>query len=133
MPILYRYVDIQQKQVRYNAELWADAASQALVEFEAMGEIKKNVGDPAFTFLLEVLFQIYEEGTGKKASRSIDPHTKKYTGPMIRFIEDCLDLLGAVKKSNKALGLAIDRQLKKKKSMEESPPFCFIPEHILRL
>jgi hypothetical protein len=94
-----------------------------LDEFEAMGEIKKNVGDPAYTFLLKDLIQIYEDGTGKKARRSVDPNTSQYTGPMIRFIEDCFDLLGAVKKSNKSLGCVIDRLLKEKKSMEKSPPF----------
>ena len=80
------------------------------------------MGNPAYTFLLRELIQIYEEGTGKKARRSINNNTGQYTGPMFRFIEDSLDLLEAEKKSNKALGLTIDRLLKERKSLQELRP-----------
>ena len=115
---LYREVDVQLEQVRLNTELWAKAASRSFDEFEAEGKIKMNVGDPAYKFLLRDLIQIYEEGTGKKASRSFNARTGQYTGPMIRFIDECFDLLGAVKKTNKALGLAIDRLMNERKSLE---------------
>lgn len=144
MPILRRNVERQQKQVRVNAKLWVDAASRAYAEFEAQGPLKANVGNPAFTFMLKDLIQIYEEGKGKKAGVSINDDTKEYGDPrsspmnehwrkakhrqkreklnkskMTLFIKDCLNILSAEKKTKKALERAIDKQLSIKKALSE--------------
>jgi hypothetical protein len=91
-----------------DAKLWRDAANQALDDLDAIKIKKGRKGDPAFGRLLADLISAYAAG-GKEPG--VSRTEKKRYGPMIRFFQDCIDLLGAPKKYDNALGRAAEKIL----------------------
>ena len=104
-------LDKQRERVQQDAKDWGVNAEMASAE---IGKLKPGGGDPAFNSLLGLLIEVYACGTGKEPTfPSTDPMRGRDTrgGPMFKFIQDCLDLLHIDKKTNAALGSAIDRRL----------------------
>jgi len=130
MPPLFRNTENQRDRVRREAELWAKGAIEGIVAYEDRTLLKKVTIDkkedkdkeenksgfktripdnPPLAFLVNRLICIYSESID--GNIGISQHRKKhyYYGPMFRFIEDCLALVG-IEEDNKKLGKLIEKQ-----------------------
>jgi hypothetical protein len=116
LPVLMRNTDVERTRVRFNAEIWAEASENILqCPEKVFGKPKQGRENHAFNSLIDLLIDIYCQGTGRKLAKpSSDPNSGKRGGPMFRFIEHCIELLTDERKSNTALGSAIDRVYRKK-------------------
>lgn len=121
LPKLMRNTEIERKRVRHNAELWAEASGKVLQHPEnEFGTPKQGRENHAFNSLLDLLIDIYSLGTGREPTTASTDDTKEEIrgGPMFRFIEECLLLLGIEKLKSTTLGGRIDRCMDSRKSRE---------------
>ena len=90
------------------------AAKRSIKELAAdRGGPRKDI---ALSCYIEELVQIYEEGVGKKARVSYDSIANKFTGPLYRFVEKCVQFKPLYpKKSNAAIGQQIRAVLNSRK------------------
>ena len=58
----------------------------------------KRPADIALEVFLSSLAQLYEEGTGRRASPSTNPHTGEVTGPFLRYMQAVTSKLPSEKK-----------------------------------
>ena len=70
--------------------------------------------DEAFHTLIDELIHIYESATNKPITGiTKNPYGVEYSQPIVRFVEDCLQLAG-IKKTNSAVGQALALAIKRK-------------------
>ena len=77
---------------------------------------------PSLGLYIENLALIYGEVTGKKPTVAWSDIKKKYRGPFLVFVNDCLKTCDQPPSSNKSLGKAIQRTLKDLKAKPPTQP-----------
>lgn len=125
LPVLMRNTNVERMRVRFNAEIWAEASKKILQhQGKEFGELKQGGGNHAFNSLLDLLIDIYSQGTGRAPTTASTDDAKEEIrgGPMFRFIEECLLLLGIEKMSSTTLGGRIDRSMRRRQKHTKRKP-----------
>ena len=91
------------------AFLVSQIAERAEIQRKAIEKSKGNEGDKELNTLIGKLIEIYTYSTGRQAQRLTYSNNVNYSGPLLDYIQPCLDILEVPYTSKDALGRRINQ------------------------